>query len=52
MICRIGGPDTAPLALALLAQRAWQGKGRGIAADTWDRKAGTGATPRTGFDDK
>jgi hypothetical protein len=51
MICRIDGLDTALLALALLAQRAGQGKGRGIVAWSWDAKAGTRAKPHPDFHD-
>ena len=43
MICRIGVPDTAPLALALLAQRAGQGKGRGARREEWDKRPDQGS---------
>ncbi len=40
MRCRIGGPEVAFVSLALLAQRARQGKGHGIAGQAWDTKLG------------
>ena len=45
MRCRIGGPELAPVALALLAQHPGQGKGRGIAGTEWDRQFGRGSHP-------
>jgi len=41
MASRIGGPDMALAALALLAQRAGQGKGRSVATKAWDTQPGT-----------